>query len=43
MSALVALAHGDFVWLTIANAAAAAGLAAYLGPAASKNTSQKPS
>jgi hypothetical protein len=30
MSALVGLAHGDFVWATIADAAAATGLAAYL-------------
>ena len=30
MSALVGLAHGDLVWAVIADAAAAAGLAAYL-------------
>jgi hypothetical protein len=30
MSALVALAHGALVWLTMADAAAATGLAAYL-------------
>jgi hypothetical protein len=30
MSALVALAHGALIWLTIADAAAATGLAAYL-------------
>jgi hypothetical protein len=30
MSALVGLAHGDLVWVAIADAAAATGLAAYL-------------
>ena len=30
MSALVAFAHGDLIWLTIADAATATGLAAYL-------------
>ena len=30
MSALAAFAHGDLVWLTIAEAAAATGLASYL-------------
>lgn len=30
MSALMAFAHGDLVWATIADAAAASGLAAYL-------------
>jgi hypothetical protein len=30
MSALVAFAHGSFVWVAIADAAAATGLAAYL-------------
>ena len=30
MSELVAFAHGDLVWVTIADAAAASGLAAYL-------------
>ena len=29
MSALVAFAHGDLIWVTIAEAAAATGLAAY--------------
>jgi len=36
MSALVAFAHGDFVWLAIADAAAATGLAAYLALPAKK-------
>ena len=30
MSALVGFTHGDFSWLTISDAAAASGLAAYL-------------
>lgn len=30
MSALVAFVHGDLAWVTIGNAAAAAGLASYL-------------
>jgi hypothetical protein len=30
MSALVGIAHGDLVWLAIADAAAAAGLVAYV-------------
>lgn len=33
MSALVSFAHGDLVWVTIADAAAATGLAAYLAAA----------
>jgi hypothetical protein len=38
MSALVGLAHGDLVWLIIADAAAATGLAACLAlPANKKN------
>jgi hypothetical protein len=38
MSALVAFAHGDLVWMTIADAAAAAGLAAYLALPPNKKT-----
>jgi hypothetical protein len=30
LSALVGLAHGELIWVTLANAAAATGLAAYL-------------
>jgi hypothetical protein len=36
MSALAAFAHGDLVWTTIADAAAATGLAAYLALPAKK-------
>ncbi len=37
MSALAAFAHGDLVWVTIADAAAASGLAAYLALPSKKN------
>jgi hypothetical protein len=36
MSALCALTHGYFIWVTIADATAAAGLAAYLALPSSK-------
>jgi hypothetical protein len=36
MSALVGLSHGDLVWVTVANAATATGLAAYLAIAPQK-------
>jgi hypothetical protein len=39
MSALVAFAHGGLVWVVIADAAAATGLAAYLASAPSKKSS----
>ena len=38
MSALVGLAHGDLAGITVAGAAGAAGLAAYLAIPASKKT-----
>jgi hypothetical protein len=41
MSALAALAHGDLVWVVIADAAATTGLAAYLALPPSKNSSLK--
>lgn len=37
MSAIVRLVHGDLVWVTIANTAAATGLAAYLALPSIKN------
>jgi hypothetical protein len=41
MSALVAFVHGDLTWVTIADAAAATGLAAYLAaPPLKKNASR---
>ena len=36
MSAIVAFAHGDLIWLTIADAALAACLAAYLAAPSTK-------
>ena len=36
MSAIVGLAHGDLVWVVLADAAAATGLAAYLALPAEK-------
>jgi hypothetical protein len=41
MSALVAFAHGDLVWVTIADAAVATGLAAYLALPANKKIFQR--
>ncbi len=38
MSALVAFAHGDLVWLTIATAAVVTGLAAYVAARLQKNS-----
>jgi hypothetical protein len=44
MSALVGLIHGDLAWLTIAVAAAATGLAAYLAlPSKKKHSDFSPS
>jgi hypothetical protein len=39
MTALVVFAHGDLVWLTIVDAAAATGMAAYLALPSQKNSS----
>lgn len=41
MSALVGLAHGDFVWATIADTAVATGLAAYLAITPKKNLAMR--
>jgi hypothetical protein len=38
MSALVGLSHGDLVWVMVADAAAATGLAAYLALPSTKKT-----
>lgn len=37
MSALASLAHGDLIWVAVADAAAATGLASYLALAPTKN------
>ncbi len=42
MSALVAFAHGDLVWLTIATAAVVTGLAAYVAARLQKKFSSTP-
>jgi hypothetical protein len=43
MYAIAALVHGDLVWVMIADAAAATGLAAYLALPPNKKTSSNPS